>query len=54
MKLAVANGVRILLQIKKSIDSSSPVFFLQRTDDSLLLSVEPDTLTVGQFITEGY
>lgn len=40
--------------IEIGIDSLSSVFLLQRMDDSLVLSVEPDTLTVGQFITEGY
>ncbi|XP_062860704.1 acylglycerol kinase, mitochondrial [Trichomycterus rosablanca] len=39
------------LELTISTQNSNPV--KRRTDDSLVLSVEPDALTVGQFITEG-
>ncbi|XP_047678025.1 acylglycerol kinase, mitochondrial isoform X2 [Tachysurus fulvidraco] len=39
------------LELTISTHNRNPV--KKRTDDSLVLSVEPDTLTVGQFITEG-
>ncbi|XP_015463018.2 acylglycerol kinase, mitochondrial isoform X2 [Astyanax mexicanus] len=39
------------LELTISTQNKNPV--KNRTDDSMVLSVEPDTLTVGQFITEG-
>ncbi|XP_053090799.1 acylglycerol kinase, mitochondrial isoform X1 [Pangasianodon hypophthalmus] len=39
------------MELTISTQNRNPV--KRRTDDSLVLSVEPDTLTVGQFITEG-
>lgn len=39
------------LELTISTQNRNPV--KNRTDDSMVLSVEPDTLTVGQFITQG-
>lgn len=42
------------MYIDEGTDLLLSIFLPQREDDSLVLSVEPDALTVGQFITEGY